>query len=123
LTRSTKGAGPGSQLALPAAPRFDRYGLHAEECECARCALGYRPTVRERTLAVQTWEARQRRELAEAQAAEVDTRAQSRAERCRAREEETNEIIKRITAPVERPATAEELAELRREHGFKPRRR
>ena len=41
------------QLSLPAAPRFDSTGLHAEDCGCARCEQGFKPTSADR------WAARQ----------------------------------------------------------------
>jgi len=116
----------GRQLALPSAPRLDKYGLHAEGCECARCGLGFKPTPRERLLARQAFERAQQREIEEAKAKQAGTpeaRSLSRRERLDERTKETAEWIKRQTAPVERPATPEELDELRQLHGFKPRRK
>lgn len=34
-----------------AAPKFDDYGLHAEDCACVRCEAGYRPSEMQRDAA------------------------------------------------------------------------
>ena len=98
---STKGAGPGSpQLPLPSAPAFDRYGMHADSCECARCAAGYRPSKQARALARQAFERAQQREIEEQQAREAATpesKARTRAERSDERARETIETIRRMT--------------------------
>ncbi len=120
-------AGDRKQLSLPRAPILDRWGLHAEDCECARCALGFRPSRDER------WRSRQAAEAAEARRKKVaDAAAQQTKEdekravtwvRLGIAERDTAEMLKRLTAPVERPATDAELDELKRAYGFKTRRR
>lgn len=107
-----------TQQPLPLAPKFDRYGLHAYDCECARCALGYRPTVAERDHARRVWE---RAERAKAEAAKQATqpkpisKALARADAFRAAEKRTTETIKRMNEPAKEPATPAQLAELRAE--------
>lgn len=109
-----------SQLALPQAPRFDRYGQHAHECECARCNLGFRPTPTQRDAARRAFERMEQRRKAEADriAAGLGAKAKkrsARAEGWREREKHTDEMIGKLSAPVVRPATADELAEMKRE--------
>jgi hypothetical protein len=132
LTRSKTGAGPTlpRQLALPGAPKLDRTGVHAVECECARCGLGYRPSKAERELARQHYDrAEQRRKEEAARVAAGDAppvspaevKHQRAAERLKHREAETREYLAALHRPVVRPATPEELDELKRLHGFKTR--
>lgn len=120
---STKDAGrPGSsqpaQLPLPSAPKFDRYGMHAHECECARCGLGFRPSIAERDAARRSWERMEKRRadaVAQAAAGTKEGKASRRKAAWAEAEKYTDQIIGRLTAPVERPATPEELAALKRE--------
>lgn len=131
MTPSKKADGPtaGSQLALPGAPKFDRFGLHAEDCECARCGLGYRPSKEERRLAEQVHARaeRARREEEAKRAAGAATPGVSPAEAKHRRHHErmqagmkaTREYLERLSAPVVRPATEEELAEMRREFALR----
>lgn len=120
---------PGSsgQLPLPSAPVLDKYGLHAGECECARCALGYRPTSAERWNARATWERIEAARLkAKVKAAEQTTQEKHAAttwERLQETNRETAERLARVTAPVVRPATDEELDELKKLYGFRNTRR
>ena len=123
-----KGAAPDrAQLPLPSAPRIDGDGLHAEDCECARCALGFRPTRAERWNAHMAREIREKAQrAAELKAAEVAKEDVKRAvtwRRLEVQERDTAEMLKAMTKPVERPATAEELDELKKQYGFRPRRR
>lgn len=37
--------------------RWDKYGLHDEQCSCLRCESGYRPSAGERQRAREVWEA------------------------------------------------------------------
>jgi hypothetical protein len=108
------------------APKFDRYGLHAEACECARCLLGFRPTMSNRWAARAAWERAEAKRLAEKEAAEKSAASKRPKkatvplwERHEAERKQTEESIARMAAPVVRPATDEELAELKKEFGFK----
>lgn len=134
--RSRKTSAPpssGEQLALPARAKFDRYGLHAEDCECLRCELGARPSPKEREIARRVWERAEaaKREAAAKAAKEAEAAAlgpgevkhRAHAERLREREEKTRRYLEEQRRPVERPATPEELEELKRQFGFKARRR
>ncbi len=123
MTPSRKVGDPGNGPLLAGAPIVDpATGLHGEDCTCARCQLGYGPTREERH------QARQRLARAEARA-----KAATEAEKIRAKklaqaavttellkgdEVETRARVARALAPVTRPATAEELAELKREWGL-----
>lgn len=123
-----EGAPSGSpgRLRLPQAPTRDKYGMHAQECACARCEQGFRPTWRERDIARRIYEDAQRRRLREAQAQEMSERDKRAAARKAAesdREKSTQETIRKLAAPVERPATDAELAELRALYGFRPSKR
>lgn len=124
---STPGSGRGSQLPLPQAPKLDRYGLHAYECECGRCALGYRPTPREREAARSTWERAEAKRKAEAERAAKGLpkaeKVKRRVAAFRQEEKFTDEVIRKLNEPVERPATPDELAELRRQYPNLDRRR
>lgn len=105
-----------TQQPLPLAPKFDRYGLHAHECECARCQLGYRPTVAERDHARRVWERAEAAKAAAVKAAAQPKpigKALARADAFRAAEARTAEAIKRMNEPAKEPATPEQLAELR----------
>lgn len=111
---STPAVGP-KQIKLPSAPVYDRYGLHAEACECARCGTGFAPTHGDRMRARAAWErteARKKREADRQAKGLGPTKTQARNA---ADEAATIETLKRMAAPVERPATPEELAELRRQ--------
>jgi hypothetical protein len=123
-----KGDGPANrQVRLPSAPRIDETGLHHLDCECARCALGFRPTRlerdRQRFLCERAAAARAK---AKADAAKVSKEEEKSAltwERLAEQEKATIERIAAVTRPVQRPATPEELAELKAEFGFGPRRK
>lgn len=127
---SIKGDVPtGSQIALPQAPKLDRYGLHAYECECQRCAMGYRPTAGQRDAARWAFERAERakaeaaKRAAEGDGAKKGSKAKARADAFKADERYTDQLIAKMNQPVLRPATPEELAELRREFPFIERRR
>jgi hypothetical protein len=105
-----------------AAPTFDRYGLHAETCECPRCTLGFRPTLSNRWAARVAWErAEQRKKDAAAKAAKdaAPGGRLSKREAIAAREEAARkaakDAIEKFRGPVERPATTEELRKMREE--------
>lgn len=127
--RSKRGGDPSDsprQIRLPQAPTFDSYGMHAHECGCARCEQGFRPTPRDRDLARRVFEDAQRRRVEEARAAEMSKRDERAAARKAAesdREKSTDDTIRKLAAPVERPATDAELAELRAQYGFRPAKR
>jgi hypothetical protein len=115
---STKGDGrPAAEQLTLTAPAFDRYGLHAIECECQRCEIGNRPTLEMREAARRAWErleARRKRDAERAAGGTVKERKRSaRAEAFREEEKYTDQLIRKLSAPVERPATPEELAELK----------
>ncbi len=109
------------------APKLDRYGLHALDCECMRCSAGYRPTLQQRENARRAFEAAERRkkerERAEAEKAGAPKkRTVPLWEKHEAERRQTDEMLARIPkAAVVRPATAEELAELKQLWGFGPR--
>jgi hypothetical protein len=130
LTRSMKvGARgrPAQQLPLTSAPKLDAYGLHSDDCECGRCALGYRPSMRDRHLARAAAEERERRrkqqEAKDAAATRDAAKHLATWQRLEAQVRVTKDEIKRMTAPVQRRATDQELDELKREFGFRPRRK
>ena len=127
MTPSKKAAGPSAaeQMRLPSAPIHDRYGLHAEECECQRCQVGYRPTSAERHSARCNFErlaaAKKAAEQNAKKEVREDVKRRTTWERLAQSERDTAEKLKAMNKPVERPATAEELAELKALHGFKRR--
>lgn len=125
--RATKGAAPEPQLALPSAPVLDKYGLHAEACECARCHIGYRPTPAERDRARRQWEHMERARAKAASDGLALTKDEERnamaTMRLEEEEKRTIEYLRRLTKPIERPATDEEMDELRRANGLPPRRK
>jgi hypothetical protein len=108
------------------APKLDRYGLHALDCECLRCTAGYRPTARQRENARRVFEAAEARKKAEREAAAKAAGGKaakvrlSQWERDEAGRKQTDAILRRLAAPVVRPATTEELAELKKLWGFGP---
>lgn len=108
-----------TQRPAPPAPRIDRYGLHEMDCECARCLLGFRPTLAQRDNARRAYERAQAAKAeAERRAAEVskpEARAAARAAAFREAERYTDTLIRNLARPAERPATPEELAALRSE--------
>lgn len=125
LTRSTRGdARKGSDGPLLAAPVIDRFGLHAPECECARCQLGCRPSRATRELMASR--ARRAAERAEAEAkakAKADEIERKSAEKAAVTRElftrtevETAARTAEATRPVTRPATPGELRELREQY-------
>lgn len=116
---SIKGDGP-RQLPIPQAPRFDAYGMHATDCECVRCEMGMRPTDQERWIARQSWERAQQRKLDEearsaAGLSKVAEKKKRLAAAARERRAYTDQLIAKLSKPVERPATPDELAEMRRQ--------
>lgn len=120
---SIKGAGPTerAQLRIPQAPRFDRYGLHSEDCECTKCDLGMRPSPGERWAARAAWERAEERRKKEAERAAAglpkrERKRQAHAAALAEQEKFTDHLIAKLNKPVERPATADELAELRAEY-------
>jgi hypothetical protein len=121
-SKPTKSA---EQLPLPASPKIDRYGLHAVDCECTRCSLGNRPSRQARDQARWSFEKAERAEreakAASAAAPAAEVKRTGKAERAAARERETREYIERVNAPVQRPATDEELRELRKMFGLERR--
>jgi hypothetical protein len=117
-----------SQLRLPAAPKLDRYGLHAYECECTRCEMGARPSRQEREIAQRSFERAEKARREEeariargepAPVAPAEVKHKAAHERLQERERRTREEMARVRKPVERPATEEELAQLKREFGFR----
>lgn len=112
------GRGDPPQLRLPQAPRFDKYGMHAPECECAKCDLGMRPSNAERDAARRAWDRLEA--LKAAKAATPTDRAAEKARRRRkafaAEERFTDQLIAKLSAPVKEPATPEQLAELKRQY-------
>jgi hypothetical protein len=116
---------PGSKQLALSAPVLDRYGLHARECACTRCEMGQRPSEAARSHARWAHEkaaTREREAKAKADGAPVVAEKRLvKAERAAERERETREYIERVNAPVQRPATEEELRELRREFGLETR--
>jgi len=111
------GRGKG-QLPIPHPRKIDRYGLCAQECECARCNLGFRPSIAERDAARRAWERFEQKRKADA--AGTTTKAGEKTERRRAafrgEEQFTDHLISKLTAPVERPATPEELEALKQQY-------
>lgn len=122
---STKGDGPGRQLKLPAAPKFDATGLHAHECECARCALGFRPTIAQRDAARRALARRQAEKASAAAASALDVRKEKKAEDRRAwfasRAAETDRELEKFRGPVVVPP-ADELRALREAFGLQTKR-
>jgi hypothetical protein len=117
------GDGRGSdQLRLPQAPRFDKYGLHAHDCECAKCDLGMRPSSAERDAARRSWERLEQMKAA-AQAAPTDKAAARAAEKAKRRRKAfaaearfTDQLIAKLSEPVKEPATPDQLEELKRQY-------
>jgi hypothetical protein len=106
----------GRQLPIPQAPKLDRYGLHDHDCECARCVLGFRPSIAQRDLARRNWERAERAKAEAAKAAaqpKPTAKADARAAAFAREEKRTDEYIASVNRPPERPATPAELAELR----------
>lgn len=126
---STKARDPNepNQLRLPGAVKLDPWGTHAYECECARCELGARPTPAERDRLRRTWEAMQAaRKKAAGDGLPLTKDEERHVEatvRLEVTERETAERIARMVKPVERPATPEELAALKAEFGFGPKKK
>lgn len=120
--RSPRAAAQTKQVPLPSAPRFDEYGLHHLDCECARCALGFRPTRlerdRQRFVCERAAAAREKAAEAAATATREEERVALATQRLRELGRETSERMAEVYRPVERAATEEELAELKREFGF-----
>lgn len=114
-----------AQLPL-AAPKFDRTGLHAVDCGCARCETGHRPTMADRDRARRSFEAaelaRQQQAKREAETGAAETKRMAARERAERTQRETLALIRRMTAPVQRVPTAEEHEAMRREHGIRTRR-
>lgn len=119
--------GQGTRRPTPEAPRVDRYGLHDPECNCTRCSCGYRPSIADRWRAVAAYE-RGQRHKAEQAAREAKAAAAAKEKgktrvRLDAAEADTAETITKLTAPIERPATPDELAALRAQFpALRPRR-
>lgn len=113
------GGRPGSEQLTLTAPVFDRYGLHAFECGCQRCEMGNRPSIRAREVARAAYERREARRKREAERAAGGTvkerKRSARAEAMREQEKYTDQLLAKLAAPVQRPATPEELAELRQQ--------
>lgn len=123
------------QLALSTAPKIDRYGLHALDCECTRCQLGHRPSAKARDHARVVWERRERErraaELAKEAIGKEPTRAEvnaaQAAERTRRRlEREAAEAAARVKADEEARRRAgvppqDELDDLKRQYGLRVR--
>lgn len=116
----------------PAAPLLDRYGLHAESCECARCVLGYRPTPRERDVYRRIYEATERRRAEEAKRAAdglpphktKTDRAIARRAALDAAEREGSALVREIEQAAAAPVPpADEMDELRAAAGLPPRRK
>jgi len=117
---STPGDGRGSrQLKIPQAPRFDRFGMHARDCECTRCDLGMGPTNAERYAAERAWARIEAKKKADAERAAAGLskrteRATKKQAAAREREKFTDELIRKLNQPIAEPATPEQLAELKR---------
>jgi hypothetical protein len=118
----SKGDARGSAPLLAGAPVFDEFGLHSAECACARCQLGYGPTRIDRDQARRRAETAAVRVKAAIEAAKVKAKAAEKAavthELLKGDEAETMARLRASLAPVIRPATPEELAELKREYGL-----
>ena len=127
MTPSKRGDGLGNGPLLASAPVTDpETGLHSEECECARCQLGFGPTREDRWAARAALARAAQRRKAASEAAKVRAKLAEKAavtaELLKGEEADTKERMRAALAPVERPATAEELAELKREFGLERRR-
>ena len=107
------------------AKKLDRYGMHATDCQCMRCEAGYRPTLQQRENARRSFEAAEQRrrakEAKDAKAAGEAPKKLTQWERDAAAFEQTDRDIRKMSAVPERPATPEELAELKKQFGFGPR--
>jgi hypothetical protein len=112
-----------------AAPKFDAYGLHADDCECARCAAGHRPSLAQRWAARAAFERAHQRTKVTAALDTKDARKAEVASRTAAKlESAAAELARKIHEERElrarcRPLTDEEMNELRRENGLRPRRK
>jgi hypothetical protein len=102
-------------------------GLHAEDCTCARCEAGYRPTIAQRWAARQAHERAKKRQalteqLSEAQIVRREAKAALARQRLAAEEAETTARLRAQAAAVKRAwkPSAEEIAEMRRENGLPP---
>lgn len=117
---STPGDGRGRQLPIPHPRKLDRYGLCAHDCECARCNLGFRPSIADRDAARRAFERFEAMKKADADAAagtdQKTMKKRARREAWRDQSRYTDEIIARLTVPVVEPATPEQLADLRRQY-------
>lgn len=127
MTQSKKDGAPGSAPLLAGAPIVEpETGLHADECECARCQLGFGPTREERWARRAALARAEQRRKAASEAAKVRAKLAEKAavtaELLKGEEADTRARMRAALAPVVRPATAEELAELKREHGLERRR-
>lgn len=111
------------QLPL-AAPKIDAFGLHAVECECARCAAGFRPTDAQRA---QAKAAHARAAAAKGRAAQEVARDEKRAHakgRAETFQRETEEQVRRLEERAARAAVPsdDEINQLRAMFGLRPRR-
>lgn len=114
----TESSGP----LLAGAPKYDEFGLHHADCACARCQLGYAPTRIDRDLARRRSDTARAKAKAAVDAARIVEKkkvaAAVTAELLKGDEADTRRRMETALAPVARPATAEELAELKREFGL-----
>jgi hypothetical protein len=98
--------------------------MHARDCECATCEAGLRPNERQRKNAELAWEAaarrkkeeeeKRKREAEEAKPGTREERRRAMAAKSAAMEAATEKALQGLTQPL-RPATAEELRQMRRE--------
>lgn len=110
-----------------ARPKLDPMsGLHADDCACARCEAGYRPTIAQRWAAKRAHDlaaaAAKAVQLTDAQKARASLRAQEARERLLEEERATDARVKALREAQANAwvPTDEELAELRRANGLPP---
>lgn len=113
------------QQPIPLPRKLDRYGLCAHDCECARCNLGFRPSIAERDAARRAYERFEALKQADAAPGGRAAEGKRRKRKAAFAEEErhTDRLIARLTEPVQEPATPEQLAELKKQYPNLNRRR
>jgi hypothetical protein len=101
-------------------PKFDKYGLHSEGCECVRCSLGHRPSEALRGRLARDAKKRGEQKAVETKESKKNERIYARADRAI---RETEKWIEGVAFYPPIPPGFEELNRLREEAGLPKRRK
>jgi hypothetical protein len=112
--------GPNKRAAWQSlVPRRDKTGLHAGDCECVRCSLGFRPTNSQRWAAERALARARAKKASDAAADAAATRKAAAAadviERAKRARMETTEYADKLAAEAAHGMTAEEHEAMRKE--------